>query len=268
MSTANTYQAVRIGDIADWRLICRIADDGMSAYLKHSDPMQEVVTLFDEKWDTTPEQLLSKIENTVYDHPQVLDDFSADIVIEAPKSIWVPLERVEDDEEKASYLYNQVYKAEENDIMTDDVADACCLYCLVPGLKAFLQRTFPGARVHSHLALMARRFRERNSDMPRVYADIREGAADILAFDNRNMLMAATHTWHAPEDIQYHIWNIMNVYGLKPDETQVSLSGLREVKNRLLGELRKNISFVMLTMLPSLASKPGMATSAALLLRI
>lgn len=266
MNDSNTYQAVRIGDIADWRLICEISATGISAYLKHTNPAQDIVTLIDEKWERG-EDLLQKIENAVYDHPQVLDDFSADIAIVAPKSIWVPKHLLdEEDEENIAFLYNQVYSAEEGDIMSDTVDSATCLYSLVPGLNAFLQRTFPGSRLHSHLAVMTSRFRERTADMPRVYAEIRDGEVDILAFDHKNLLMAATHTWRDPMDIQYHIFNVINVYELDPQNLQLSLSGNRDVKNLLLPELRKTISYVMMTMLPSL-SNTQLPTTAALLLR-
>ena len=267
MNESNTYQAVRINDVAEWRLLCCISETGISAYLKNSNPTEEIKVLFEEKWQADPDSLLEKIENAVYDHPQVLDDFTADIVIVAPKSIWVPTELVEDDEENAAYLYNQVYDAEDYDVMTEAMGDATNLYSLVPGLNAFLQRTFPGARIHSHIAVMAARFRERNSDMPRIYAEIRSNKVDILAFDRRNLLMAATHTWHEVSDIQYHLFNIMNVYGLDPKEVQVSLSGLRDEKNTLMRELRKSVNYVMLTMLPSVGGKTGMPTPLALLLR-
>ena len=51
MNESNTYQAVRIGDIADWRLICVISAQGVGAWLRHVSPTQELVTLFDEKWN-------------------------------------------------------------------------------------------------------------------------------------------------------------------------------------------------------------------------
>lgn len=267
MNESNTYQAVRIGDIADWRLICVISARGMGAWLKHANPTQEIVTLFDEKWTCHNDTLLERIENTVYDHPQVLDDFSADIAIVAPKSIWVPTAMVADDEEESARLYNQIYTAEECDIMSEAVEDATSLFTLVPGLNAFLKRTFPGARLHSHLAVMARRFRERSADEPRIFIDIREGEADFLAFDRRNLIMAATHPWHAPSDLQYHLFNIMNVYGLDPAQVQVSLSGLRDLKTDLMRELRKTINYVMLTMVPGPGAKVEMPLAGSLLLR-
>lgn len=267
MNESNTYQAVRIGDIADWRLICHVSARGMNAYLKHNNPTEDIVTLFDDKWNEDTDSLLRQIENCVYDHPQVLDDFSADVVITAPKSIWVPTELVADDEEEAAGLYAGIYPAEESDVMSEQVDDATCLYTLVPGLNAFLQRTFPGARIHSHLAVMAAKFRGRSADMPRIYIDIRDGEADFIAFNRSSFVMAATHKWQNTPDIQYHLFNIMNVFGFDPKDTQVSLSGIREVKSELVAELRKTLDYVMLTMMPGIGAKAGMSLPAALMLR-
>lgn len=265
MNDTKVYTAVRTGDTADWRLICEISAGRMSAFLKHSDPTRAIETLFDTRWSQS-EDVLQKIEETVYDHPQVLDDFTADIAIIAPKSLWVPSHLVEEDEEEAVRLYNQIYTATEEDLMHERVGDATCLYCLVPGLKAFLQRTFPGSRVHSHLAVMTARFRERTADMPRIYAEIRKGEVDIIAFERKNLLVSATHQWRDPADIQYHLFNVMNVYELDPANVQLSLSGLREVKTELIGELRKTVSYVMLTMMPTLTNA-SLPTAAALLTR-
>lgn len=267
MNESSTYQAVRIGDIADWRMICSISSRGMSAYLRHVSPTEPIVTLFDEKWSHDPDSLLSRIENMVYDHPQVLDDFSADVIVTAPRSIWVPAAMVEDDEEEAARLYAQVYAGGGDEVMSEQAGEATLLYSLAPGLKAFLQRTFPGARIHGHLAVLASRFRERSADMPRVYIDIRDGEADFLAFDRRSLLMGATHPWHDKADIQYHLYNIMSVFGLDPATTQVSLSGPREVKGELMASLRENIDYVMLTTMPGIGARAGMPLAAALMLR-
>ena len=266
-SESSTYQAVRIGDTAEWRLIVMISERGMAAWLKHQNPTTELVTLFDERWTPDSDSLLSKIEAAVYDHPQVLDDFSANIAIVAPKALWVPTELAEADEDDGVGYYTRIYPAQEADVMTDEAGEATCMYTLTSGLNAFLKRTFPGAQVENHLSIMRRRFRERGDEMPRVYVDIREGEADYVVFDNTRFIMAATHPWHSPTDIEYHLFNIMDVYGLEPSKTQVSLSGLRDLKTDLMTELRKSLKYVMLTMLPSIGQKAGMPLAASLLLR-
>lgn len=275
---AATYQAVRIGDIADWRLLASISSYGIGAWLRHADPVQPLVTALSCNWkDGKDENLLDCIENAVYDHPQVLDDFSADIVVIAPRTVVVPTMLVADDEEKALSLYNKVYPAEGADLMAEGVGDATMLYSLTPGLYAFLQRTFPGARLHSHLAVLASRLCERSSDMPRLYIDIRcaggedsgikKGEVDFVAFDRQTLLMCVTHQWHHPEDITYHLFNIMHVFGLDPAKTQVSLSGPAALKTTLVQQLRRDIAYVVMTMVPGIGAKANMPLAVSLLLR-
>lgn len=267
MSEPATYTAVLTGDLADWRLVCVISGSGMSAYLKNEDPLKEIVTLFDEKWSANVDNLLSKIEETVYDHPQVLDDITADIVVIAPNTIVVPTDMVYEDDDEAYRLYSTVYAAEERDLMTETIGGETILYNLVTGLNAFLQRTFPGANVHNHMGVLLRRFRDRVADVPRVYIDIREKEADFVVLDRKKLLLAATHRWDAITDIQYHLFNILDIYGLKADELQVSLSGLREVKSELAKELRKKIAYVMMTMVPSISTNGDLPIEAAFLMR-
>lgn len=271
-----TYQAVRIGDIADWHLLAGISADSMTAWLKHSDPSHPVVRLLSCKWNVKDENLLDRIESAVYDNPQILDDFSADIVVVTPRTLLVPSELVADDDDEAARLYNRVYSAADPDVMISGAGEAMALFSLTPGLKGFLQRTFPGARVHSHLGLMAERLRDRSSDMTRLYLDIRhdngdenrnEGEADFVAFHRRDVIMAATHRWSHPDDIKYHLFNIMRVFGLDPATTQVSVSGSAAFKSALVHDLRQDIAYVVMTMMPNMAVKAGMPLHLSLLLR-
>ncbi len=261
-----TYKGVRIDDTAEWRLAVYITETGMSAYLKNTEnPLEPVATLFEEQWQQDETALLRNIETAVYDHPQLLDDFSTEIVICSPRAMWVP-EALAGDYEEQTNLYNKVYKAEETDVLCDTVNGMCCLYTLCPGLPAFLRRTLSGARVSCHLSVLARRFMSRGSEMPRVYADIRQGEVDFVVLDDRQMLLASTQRWHDRMDIAYHVFNMMDVYGLNPANTQVSLSGESEIKQSLVKTLREQISYVMLTMMPSAVSKTDMPLAAAVAL--
>lgn len=270
--------AVRIGDIADWRLLAYISSYGIGAWLKHTDPVQPLVPVFHSNWiGGKEESLLESVENAVFDHPQVLDDFSADMVIAAPRTAIVPTELVADDDEEALRLYNRVYSAESADLMADSAGVATMLFSLVPGLHGFLQRTFPGARLHSHLAVLASRLCERSSDMPRLYIDIRpagggdsdinKGEVDFVAFDCRKLLVGVTHSWYHLDDISYHLFNIMQVFGLDPGKTQVSLSGPSVLKTALVQQLRRDIAYVVMTMVPNIGAKAVLPLPVSLLLR-
>lgn len=262
------YRAIRIGDPSDWRLVMVITPGGMEAYLRNvENPMEEVEVLFRTEWEGSESGLLQRVEDVVYDHPQLLDDFSTDIAIVTPRALWAPECIVDDDEDPGSEIFNSVYEAPEEDIMRDYVNDKVCLYTLAPGLQSFLQRTFPGARMMCHQTVLVKRFLERGADMPRIYIDIRHGEADFVALDGKRLLMSVTHQWHDIEDIRYHLFNLLDVYGLDPKGVHVSLSGLREEKNVLIKKLRDDVAYVMMTMMPGIAVKAGMSLVASMLMR-
>lgn len=263
--TTETFPLPRIGDISDWRLIVYIRKDGMSAYLKNLvNPTDPIAPMFHSHWEKNEAGILPDIENAVYDHSQILDDFSTDIIIETDRLLWVPARELEEEysEEK---IFNSVYPAAAEDIHVDNNNDIVCLYTLTPGLNSFLKRTFPGSRVASHLTPIVGKLRERTSDSPRIYIDIREGEADFIGFDGKKLLLGATHFWNTYEDIAYHLFNILNVYELDPTDVQVSLSSNKEqqpTRQELMWFLRKHLSFVMLTMLPKLTGGEEMPLAA------
>lgn len=238
----------------------------MSAFLKNEeDPMEPLITLFTTDWVRDDESLLRHIETVVYDHPQLLDDFSTEIIINTERSLWLPRsvvdysdngeEKVGDEYRDETDLYNMVYKADEEDIFIDELNDKICLYTLCPGLQAFIRRTLPGARVWCQQTLAVRRFADQVADMPRLYVDIRYGEADYYAFDGRKLLLATTHGWRDKMDIAYQVFNIMDIWKLDAGGTQIMLSGKRDVRTELMKILREHLKFVMLTMLPSSVSK-------------
>lgn len=266
--TDNKYQAVRIGDPSDWRLVMVISERGMEAYLRNVvDPMAEVAVMFRESWESKGQELLDRVESAVYDHPQLLDDFSADIAIVTPRVIWVPSQVADSADDPGASLYNVIYTAEDEDIMRDYQADKVCLYSLTRGLQAFLQRTLPGARVRCHQSVLVERFTERGGDVPQVYIDIRKGEADFVVVRDKSLLLSVTHEWGSHDDIRYHLFNILDVYGLDPKEVHVSLSGSRSDRDGLTASLRGEVAFVMRTMVPGIAAKADMSLPAALMMR-
>ena len=56
---------------------------------------------------------------------------------------------------------------------------------------------------------------------------------------NSQLLIAQLYEQHAPEDILYHLLNVLNQYSLKPEETTLELSGDIELKTPLYENLRK-----------------------------
>lgn len=264
MEDKNKYLAVRIDDAANWRLTIYISRRKISAYLKNEDdPTEPVATLFCETIECDESELLREIEEAVEYHPQLLDDFSTDIIICTDKVIWVPNTEIEKYGEQE--VYNKVYKASEEDIFLDEVEDMTCLYTLVDGLLPFIKRTLPGARTWNQQTVTVRRFIERVTDVPRIFVEIREKEADYIGFDGKRMLFAVTHPRRDIESPVKEIINLAEVFELNPRECQISVSGPRDEKTELIKMLREHFSYVMLTMIPSAVATHEMPQAVSML---
>lgn len=271
MESEKENRAIRIGDPSDWRLVMTISNQGMEAYLRNTEnPMDDVITLLREEWDLSGRSLLERVESTVYDHPQLLDDFSSDIAIVTDQALWIPEKVVESVEDPALKIFRSVYDAHEEDLMMDYVDGKVCVYTLAPGLHGFLQRSFAGARIRCQQSIIVSRFCNRNADMSRVYINMRKGEADFVAFDGKKLLMAVTHEYHSADDISYHLHNLLDVYEINPQDVHVSMSATREMREErgiIMDKLRETVGYVMVTMVPGIAKKAGMSLTSALLMR-
>lgn len=224
--------AADYADTGQWRLLLHISSGGIKAYLEntiHDDLGPEV--LFSSSWEKDGGELLKHIENAVYDHPRVLDDFSTRIVVCASKTLLIPTTLLADNEGAEEDYFTAVYEGEPEDVITDIDKEVTAAFVLVAGLKGFLGRTFPGASVRSNLMEIYRNHLK-TAKGAKMFIEIRKGEADfVLGVDGR-LLSGSTHGWKTGEDICYHAFNILNVYGVNPAHTVVEIAG-EDVSDRV-----------------------------------
>ena len=224
----NGLTAADYADTGQWRLIVNIFPTGITAHLEntiHTD--LEPQLLFSTEWEEDADTLLRHIENAVYDHPRVLDDFTARIIVHDRNTLFMPTAVMEENEGIDEIFYTTVFETDPADVMTDTFGDITALYSPTPGLKAFLSRTFPGAMVESALMRRVRRFRK--EDGKRIYISVRKGEADFLLFDGEEFLSGSTHGVNAPSDVVYHAVNIIDVCDLVPADVSVMIEGEENV---------------------------------------
>lgn len=270
MSDFNSRMVISPADFADtgqWRLIIYISLKGMKAFLKHiTDKSRPIVEMLSATWpESDPASLLRNIENTVYDHPGLLDDYATEIILETPRVCFAPnviLDNAEDSEEE---IFSTLFPGDDQEILTDRLSDCTALFTLTRGVEGFISRTIPGARIRSHLAVIAERFRRQSDVEPRIYADIREEEADIVAFQGDILLSASVQKWRAPEDIVYRIINLITAYGKKPNDVKVFLSGADEIIEGLTDSLGGFCKDVTMTPLPISLSEGNSLPLAAML---
>lgn len=278
MPDSNKVISLSPADFADtgqWRLIIHIGRHRMCAYLKHiSDTSKPIAELFDvhfnNQWSkhrNEPEasQLLSKIENIIYDHPGVLDDYATDIIIETPFIAFAPSEILNNEEDSEFEIFSSLFPGRDDNPAIEPLGQFAAIYSLTSGLEDFISRTIPGARLRSHLGVMIEKFRNHTSDTARIYADIRDKELDLITFNTSSFLSASVQAWQTPEDIAYRIFHLMQAYDIPADEVQIHLSGIKETRREVIDLMRKFCNYVVNTTLPSANISPSMPIAVKLL---
>ena len=134
-------------DTGQWHLAVDISRHGLGAWLLPDESLgaspREIIRT---SWQPSEEGLLGRIEDTVYDNPTVLDDYSADIIVESERQIWLPSSLYPSDDDCAD-AYISIYGGDILDVMVNDLGKEKCAFMLTPGLRSFMQRSFPGAGV-------------------------------------------------------------------------------------------------------------------------
>ena len=223
--TMYTLTAADFADTGQWRLLIEIECTGLKAWLEntlHKDvPLQPLCTV---KWDINKDMLRTNIEDAVYNNPRLLDDFATRIILYDPRTLFIPTELAEERAGAEEELYKKIYSSEESDIMTDFDRDIPAVWSLAPGVKSFLMRTFPGARITCNLMEKIRNLRKKNEGLS-LFAFTRKGETDIILLDGSNLISASTHEWMHTDDVAYLALNLLDVYGYQLENVKIFLEG-------------------------------------------
>lgn len=222
-----TLTAADFADTGQWRLLLEIGYTGLDAYLENTLHSEiEPQPLCSVKWSLNRDNLRANIEEAVYGNPRLLDDFATRIILYDPRTLFVPTEIAEETAGSEEELYKKVYPAEDKDIMTDSDKDVTAVWEMAPGIKSFLMRTFPGARITCNLMEKVRESRKNNEGIT-AEAIAREGEVDIILLNGEDLFSASTHEWKHPDDIAYLVFNVLDVYGFKLSDTKVIAKNIR-----------------------------------------
>ena len=220
-----TLTAADFADTGQWRLLLKIGCTGLEAFLENTlHPEIEPQPLCSVSWEQNKDMLRKNIEEAVYSNPRLLDDFVTRIILFDPRTLFIPTAIAEEAAGAEEEIYKKVYTAEPADIMTDFDRDITAAWSLAPGVKSFLLRTFPGARISSNLMEKVRFLRKDNNGL-NIFAFARDREVDIILLKDQNLISASTHEWSHPDDIAYLALNLLDVYGFKAAECGMNISG-------------------------------------------
>lgn len=219
-------------DTGQWHLAVDISKHGFGAWLLPDASLGRAPrVIIRQAWDPSDEGLLGRIEDAVYDNPTVLDDYSADIIVECDRQLWLPSDLYPSDEDCAE-KYVDIYGGSIIDVMVNDLGNEKCVFMLTPGLKSFMQRSFPGARIWSQQSLLKEASLQPHEAF-KCLLDVRESTFDMILLDRGELLCASTHQWKTDNDIAYILLNILQTYDASVQNTDIVFSGIREVRQNL-----------------------------------
>lgn len=217
--------AADFADTGQWKLTVNITKTGLEAVLEntvHEDV--EPQPLCRVEWGQPEDhELLEKIENTVYDNPRLLDDFSTKIVLFDPKTLFIPTEIAEESTGSEEEYHGRIYSCERNDVMSAHDRDVTATWSFAPGVRSFLYRTFPGARITCNLLERVRESRKPGEGTC-LNISRRDKEADLILTDGDLLLSAATHECRNSEDLSRLIKNLLDAYGLNPENVKIKMN--------------------------------------------
>lgn len=212
---------------------------------------------------------LAAVEEIVYDNPLLLSDFGkTDILLSTRRLMPVPAGLSEELTEQSMRLFWPDMDAwrmyTDHPLPAPSDTDALA-YAAPRPLSAFIQRTFPSARV-SHAITPLARYLHAGSRLGRsgkLYACLRPGEMDLLAFSPTGLLMCNTLDFNAPEDAVYFLLAAMRDCGLAPDSAELLLCGDKGLRETLTPMLRRFVGYVMPVIFPSAMFRAGAAAMTA-----
>ncbi len=228
-------------DTGQWRLVIYITRTSLEAWLQPLGDRQSVRRIVRNEWEPVGngKDLLQKIEDTVYDNPQLLDDFAADIIIETDRALWVPQE-VSADEELAEDQFGRVYGFDPEDMLADAVGDKTLLWSLTPGLPAFLSRTFPGARVKAHLSVIQSFLDRLNIEEGEVMVlNLREGSCDVILMRGNRLQTSSTQPAANAQESLYRLLRAAEAYNFSVRSARLAVRDERGDDSALSESLDK-----------------------------
>lgn len=206
--------AADFADTGQWRMTINISLRGLEAILtntvhKETRP-QTLCKVIWEKCHGT--RLRNNIENAVYDNLRLLDDYSTKIVFFDPKTLFLPTSLAEENPGFEGEYHSGIYNCEPEDVMSDCDSDVTATWSFAPGIKGFISRTFPGARITCNLLEGLRKCRVAGNE-PKLSIFEREEETDMILTDNGNLISAVTYPRLNPSNFSKAVDKLLDAYG-------------------------------------------------------
>lgn len=185
------------------------------------------------------------LEKAVYDNPLLLMDFKRTYCIIEPDALCA-LPPQSTDSEIRRPLLKEIWPDfdEKNHEIIADITPGgrgpVLAGCVERDILTFFRRTFPGIRIASHLSPLVRYFMSTRGNTPKLYANLRKNATDIVVIDGGSVLMANTFATPTDDDAAFIVLTARSHLGLAGAAgEEIMLSGNAPQREALTAQLRK-----------------------------
>lgn len=220
------------------RLYLYINPEGVSAW--HAD-VSGCREEFSVSRHLSADSGLRHIEDIIYDHPDIIDDFHVTVFADFGRSFLLPDDYENFLEESVEIMFP--------DSGMDKIVTKCGEYCLVNllpyGVKSFLERTFPGVILQHPTVPLIEKFRKNPEGGCRIYLHRQGEYSYLVAFSREKLLWLSTHVTVENADAAYYLLEVWNILGFKADDAKLFISGPRSMKEELLPLMRRHIEQVV-----------------------
>ncbi len=246
-----------VADPSMWRLSMEISPATLSVAL-HC-PVEANSLIYREIPLDRASDILHAVEDAVYDNPLILQPFGrTDILIDTRRLTLVPAEL---DPAYARDIASAYWPDGNLESVVEAIkgTEAAAVMAVGADLHSFLRRTFPDARIAHSLSPLISYFAlsGRLGNSGKIYARLRPGSVDIIAFGSGGLLMANTFAAPSDDDVLYYIMAATERCGLSPTDDELMICGDTAMRETLMPRLRRFHSYVMPVIFPSLMFRAG-----------
>lgn len=204
--------------------------------------------------DVSSTTLVKALEETVYENPLLLCDFSRiDCVIDTDRYVIVPAEI--DSPAVREKIMTASFPGFDGEMVVNTITEqsASILMGVDDRLLNFLRRTFNNPRISHYLTPLCRYFlhKSRRGNSAKMYVNMRDGSLDLLAFADGAMLMANTFRYREVADAVYYIMACRQQLSLDADSGEVYVLGNAADRENIVAMLRQYLKYVMPEVFPS-----------------
>jgi hypothetical protein len=258
-SLSNNTSDIKIENPEQWKLVLRLDDGGIS-FIAYCEEVAESIICRDLRFDAADDSYLKSLENCIYDNDNVflLDYKSVTIEVESMHFSVMPPEI---DEAAANQIFHSLFPSCFGNIRINSLknCNAQIVFEVEKGIIPFLDRTFNSPAIYHHLYPVCEYFRQKcaDSDVSKMFLNLRKGMIDLCAFRNGSLLIANSFKCNTPEDSLFFALHAWQEFGLDVRTDEMQLSGDSDARTALSPLLKRYISYVMPAIFPAAALKLG-----------